>query len=370
MPSLPKISVLIVVLATHAFAQTENRPLPFFELISKDGEFVIALMGLNDTKLRRIENANLPRDEIISIRVASSGESGPTLLGTYVMQENRIEFHPRFPLQKGTEYRATYGSLVQRIVIPNDLIVVTTNVSEIYPTASVLPANLLKFYIAFSAPMSRGYGYDYVRLYDERGNEVEDPFPAIGVELWDPNQKQFTLLLDPGRIKRGIGINVNMGLPLVPENAYVLTVDAAWPDATGKPLGQSFQKKFRVVEPDHESPDFNRWELSVPSSATSEPMVVTFGEAIDYSLADRFVWVEDADGVIVKGDMLLSKEETVWTFTRASGTWEKGEYAIGIHSRLEDLAGNQVEKPFEVDVESGPTPIAELKTYLIPFTIR
>jgi len=37
-------------------------------------------------------------------------------------------------------------------------------------------ADLLKFYLHFSAPMRRGHIYDYVHLRDDTGQDVEIPF--------------------------------------------------------------------------------------------------------------------------------------------------------------------------------------------------
>ena len=37
---------------------------------------------------------------------------------------------------------------------------------------------------------------------------------GINQELWDPGMQRLTLLLDPGRIKRGVGPNLEAGLAL------------------------------------------------------------------------------------------------------------------------------------------------------------
>ena len=50
-----------------------------------------------------------------------------------------------------------------------------TVVEAVYPTAERLPENQLKFYLHFSAPMSRGEAYRRVQLLDEKGKAVELP---------------------------------------------------------------------------------------------------------------------------------------------------------------------------------------------------
>ncbi len=74
---------------------------------------------------------------------------------------------------------------------------------EIYPTSSELPENLLKFYIHFSQPMSRGQAYRHIKLLKADGKAVDGAYLEIGEELWDASSTRFTLLLEPGRIKRG-----------------------------------------------------------------------------------------------------------------------------------------------------------------------
>src|SRR6185436_15583273 len=79
-----------------------------------------------------------------------------------------------------------------------------TVVAQVYPTADALPANQLKFYLDFSAPMSFGDAYRHIRLLDEEGRDVPRAFLQTAHELWDARRQRFTLILDPGRIKRGL----------------------------------------------------------------------------------------------------------------------------------------------------------------------
>src|SRR5262249_56091734 len=81
---------------------------------------------------------------------------------------------------------------------------VPTVVEHVYPSRKELPENLLRFYFHFSAPMSRGDVYQYIRLLDAAGKPIEAPFLELEQELWDESGRRFTLLIDPGRIKRGL----------------------------------------------------------------------------------------------------------------------------------------------------------------------
>ena len=68
-----------------------------------------------------------------------------------------------------------------------------------------------RFFISFSAPMGFRGGTEYVHLLDGDGQVVDEPFLPLDVALWNENRTRYTLLLDPGRVKRGILPNAQMG---------------------------------------------------------------------------------------------------------------------------------------------------------------
>ena len=104
------------------------------------------------------------------------------MLGTYRVEGNAIRFEPQYPLVPGLSYQASFRpaelpvglpvnkgdrrELTAVVRVPTPSLTPATAVTHIYPTADVLPENLLKFYVHFSAPMSRGNIYDYIRLLE------------------------------------------------------------------------------------------------------------------------------------------------------------------------------------------------------------
>ena len=42
-------------------------------------------------------------------------------------------------------------------------------------------------------------GIGYVRLLDEAGGEVRDPFLPLDAEFWNRDRTRFTVFFDPGR---------------------------------------------------------------------------------------------------------------------------------------------------------------------------
>jgi hypothetical protein len=64
----------------------------------------------------------------------------------------------------------------------------------------------------------------------------------------------------------------------------------------------------------------------------------------------------------------VDREETRWQF-RPREPWRKGDYLIEVATLLEDLAGNSLDRPFEVDVfEKVEEKIAQT-TRTIRFTV-
>lgn len=295
-----------------------------------------------------------------------SGAVTPPMAGTVRIINDRLRFEPQFPLARGVRYRAEYRSapnatpLVAYFELPKDTSPPTTVVTQVYPTADVLPENQLKFYVHFSAPMARGAAYQNVRIRDSAGAVIELPFLELEEELWDPPMQRLTLLIDPGRIKRGVKPLEDIGPVFEAGRSYSLTIEAAWRDAVGKPLRERFEKKFRAGPADRTPPDPKRWKIRAPASGTRDAVVLEFDEPMDQALIMRLVDVPE-----VAGSDVLENQERRWKFTPAQ-PWKAGDYRITIPTTIEDLAGNNIGKTFDVDLFEGiqrriETPVVTLK---------
>ena len=175
-------------------------------------------------------------------------------------------------------------------------------------------------------------------------------------ELWDPEGRRLTLLLDPGRIKRDLVPNREQGPPLRRGETFELAVDPAWQDAKGAPLVEAHSKTFSVVEADRQSPDPGEWHLSPPSLNTREPLRVHFDEPLDRALSMRMLLVVAGDGQAVPGEPHVEGYDALWSF-RPAAPWAVGSYRLLVDPRLEDLAGNAVGRAFEV--QGGHTDTVE-----------
>lgn len=326
----------------------------------------VALTGLSQGALKLLhaaKAADLPR--LFAVQVEQEDPLRqlelPAIGGAYSVTAAGIEFRPGFPFERGVRYRASFRpealtGLASKAKPQTQLffqeraaIVRSTVVEHIFPSAAELPENLLKFYVHFSAAMSGGRIYDHIRLLDAQGQAVELPFLEIDEELWNPTMTRLTLFLDPGRIKREVRPLEEIGPALRSGQRYTLVLDSDWLDARGAALKARFEKAFTVVPPDRTPPDPLKWQVAAPAAGSRSALTVRFAEPMDHALALRLIAVRRADGSSVEGQPSLSQGEILWSFD-PSLAWTAGRYALVTIKTIEDLAGNNIGKPFEVDL--------------------
>ena len=83
----------------------------------------------------------------------------------------------------------------------------------IFPSSDEVPRTS-SMSIHFSGPMGRRGGLEHVSLLDDHGKPVVDPFLPVDGELWNADRTRYTVFFDPGRQKRGILPNREMGFSL------------------------------------------------------------------------------------------------------------------------------------------------------------
>ncbi len=345
--------------------------------------------GLSEATASALRDAQLDQDSWTSLlRVAvhrpdSDPVGTPPILGDYeVGADDVVRFRPMFPFDPGREYIVTFDRntlpdaadegnhvpVTAVVALPRPDIEPTTVVASVFPSGSRIPENQLKLYLEFSAPMSHVDGLEHIRLLDHAGHEVDEPFLPLGSVFWDYGYQRYTVFFDPGRVKRGILPNEELGRPLTAGQSYTLVVETTWPDAQGMPLKEELQKKFTVGPEDTTPIDPWSWRLRVPAAGTTQRFVVSFPEPLDHGLLRRGLAVEDSGGGPLEGDVEITNWETRWSFT-PSRSWQAGAYSLVALSILEDLAGNRIGVPFEIDVFERIDDQTEQEFYRIPFEI-
>jgi hypothetical protein len=212
---------------------------------------------------------------------------------------------------------------------------------------------------------SRG-GQDYLAIQDARGQAIADALLPLDTALWNPEHTRFTVLFDPGRVKRGILPNRRMGRPLTPGETFTLIVRAGWPDAHGVPIVATFQREYRVGPPIERGLDPGSWTVSPPPAGSREPLAVEFPWSLDRALLQRTLTITRGDAPVA-GDVTVSSGERRWIFTPRS-PWQAGDHALVAQRELEDVSGNRVGHAFETGAADADD--ARAAAARVPFTIR
>jgi hypothetical protein len=309
-------------------------------------------------ELTNIDPYTPPADGVIAVYAVPAEKAGtvdglPPMIGHIERDGTTVRFVPSFPPSPGVTYvaRAAWVPAVEdaKFTLPRCDTASTTKVSAIYPTSDRVPANLLKLYIEFSAPMSDGEAERRVHLLDSNGREVAAAFLHVDEELWDASRKRLTVLFDPGRIKRGLRSNVEDGAPLAGGRTFRVVIDKDWRDGDGRPLAEGATKTLTVVDADRTSPDSRQWDVEPPVAGTTRPLTIRFDEPLDRSLVERWVNVTDAAGNPVAGKMTIGEREATWSFVPARA-WTAEAYQVTVDPRIEDLAGNTPAFLFDADM--------------------
>lgn len=382
----------VLVMAGGGEAGGPTAPSLSVESAATAGDVRITIEGLGPGWIERIRHARLTDDQwehLLALRTGGPGSSSqPAMLGRYTLASGRLTFEPRWPLRSGLRYDVTCdleglahaagiarpaGSparLERRIELPGPHPVSAARVTEVYPSIAVVPANLLKFYVHFSAPMMQGEAARYVRLYDADGRLAQDAFLRLDEELWNAEGTRLTVFLDPGRIKRGLRPHRELGGPLRAGTRYRLHVDAAWPDAEGAPLRSGIDRWLTVVADDRVAPAIAGWRVTTPPAGSQAPLEVRAPEPLDHALAERMIGVRDAAGARVPVVARLGEGDRVIRLT-PERAWQAGDYRVELDAELEDLAGNSFRRLFDVDLDDPrERPRDDLRSVTLEVRVR
>lgn len=366
-PTLARFLLACLVCCVSGAVRAAETPRLFWNAPSgRPAHAVVEVSGLSSSAVAQLssdEKSGSGLERSLSVRVVqpdiASQISAPAMSGRYELSDGVLRFTPLFPLDPGIVYEAVFRNgdldpIRASFSVPRTKAGKSTQLVQVYPSADLLPENLLKFYLVFSAPMSRGNVYEFIHLRDDQDKLVELPFLEIDEELWNASHTRLTLFIDPGRIKRGVKPLEDIGPSLEAGKRYVLTIDDRWLDQNGLPMATSYAKTFLVGPPDRSMLDLGDWKLVSPAARSREALRIDFGEPLDHALAQRLIVVQRGDGSSVKGLVTLARDEREFRF-EPEAPWDRGSYRVQVRTIIEDLAGNNVGKSFEVDLFEGIT---------------
>jgi hypothetical protein len=370
---------LVVLLAAVLFAGRCSSPAVPLS-ISLESPSRVRVAGLSSAEAAALSAANLDSAAWQQIfRITTAADSPIAVAGTYTVAADAVQFEPAFAFDPGRRYRVEFDpsrmplARAERIVsaevsIPSGPDPPPVVVSAIYPSGEEWPANLLRFYVHFSGAMMRETGTGRVHILDGSGKEVPDALLPSTIDFWSPDQRRYTVFFEPGRLKRGIGPNLEMGRALLANRTFTVVVDTGWRDTKGRKLSQEYQRKIRVGPAREAALSLRDWRVTTPAAGSTDALVVVFPAPLDHALLLRAIGVARA-GVPLDGAVTVASGETEWRFVPTE-PWMRAPHELVVLSSLEDPSGNRIGRAFEV-LPTDPAATAEVpERFTLPIVIR
>ncbi len=343
-----------------------------------------SLGGADCIRVRGLARGVRPR--VLPATAAATVAAG-SMAGRLVVDGADMCFLPRFGFVAGTTYTVTTdglttntvttntvttdgvttdGDAAVRLVRPRPDAAAITEVLAIYPTATEVPRNLLRFSVWFSARMSEGRAAAHIRLLDEVGGVIAGALLPTEYELWDTERRRLTVLLDPARIKRGLEAHRQEGYPLRSGAAVRLVVDQHMHDARGNGLRAAAERTYLVGADERRHVEPHAWTLTAPPRQTLEPLTIAFDRPLDHGLLTRCLRAVGPDGRTVGGTADIGPGERSWRLTPRR-EWVPGSHRLLVDPDLEDLAGNSVARVFDRDLTRSADAPRPPISVMLPF---
>ena len=361
---VPRAFLLTLLLTTASFVAFSQTP----TLVAEGGK--VWVKNIEPEILytfARYYNTQADWESVFPVRI-QNGSATVTVAGKYEAFNESISFTPRYPFKSGTTYLAQFffdeiAHNPNEVYLPRvnaDALSLTFTTAEstgvlpelvaVYPKTNLIPENLLKFHFTFSKSMASGFAYSKIKLVKSNGEVVDKPFLIVDQELWDEEYKTLTILLDPGRIKRGLRPNLEMKPALQRSEQYFLVIDAGWRDIDNKHTNSRFVKQFTCVEADRTSPALKDFRVVSPAHENGS-LIIDFAQSLDFIGLQNAVRVLDQSGNMVKGKLGIIGESIVEFVPKNS--WTSSHFTLEFNPLLEDLAGNNLNRLFDEDLTLG-----------------
>jgi len=210
------------------------------------------------------------------------------------------------------------------------------NVVAVAPSGSTIPERLLRLSLTFATPPLDAV-LPQIALLHQDGSVIQGAL--LDQELWSPDRRTLTLLLDPGRVKTGLIKHDTQGLALRSGDRVTLQV------------ADQLARQWTVIPGGCVVPDPKTWQVKVPSAGTALPLTLVFPVAIDAQSRD-LIAVANEKGDRIQGASQLLNGETVWRFTPVV-PWSRGQLRLLVHPRLESPCGDEIGEAFEHATGNG-----------------
>jgi hypothetical protein len=303
----------------------------------------------------------------------------PDVVGRHELLTDGLRFIPHFPFDPGVRYRATFdpenfgdppplGPLTFEFSIASESSLARSQVSQVFPSSDALPENLLRFYVCFSGPMQRGRAEQHIAVLGSDGRPAPDVLYRAPAELWDRDMTCLTVLLDPGRLKRGVSPHRELGPPLRAGQEFALVIEPGMVDSSGRRLEEGFCKPFHVTRAVRAPVAPGGWKILRPAKKSLQPLEIVFPAPLDWAQLWDAIAVIPEDGPRLQGRVAIGQGERRWSFTPEL-PWKSGPYRLSVASGLEDVCGNTLLAPFDRPLRSREELGRQPARCFIPFCV-
>ncbi len=274
--------------------------------------------------------------------------SATILLGKVVKEKTSIRFIPLVPFGWNQEYTVAYNNIMDHFVINFPDSYEYLKIEAVYPSGRWVPTNILKWYIKFSRPINETNLYDHIQFTRSPGDTITKAILPLENALVNDHGTLLTLWIEPGRQKRDLIPNKQLGPVFENGKFYGLAILKDLKDNNGVPMQQDFTHIFQTVPPDRKKLDLNSWEV-LPPENDRDDLVILFHESMDYGSTMNGLTIINAEKKEITGDWQLIDNESISLFT-PKNPWSKGNYKVLLDATIEDLAGNNLNKLFDSKV--------------------
>lgn len=267
----------------------------------------------------------------------------------YALHNDILSLTPVYALGNNLEFEVQYktgdnNTSRRRFKTPvNPISSTAAKVVTAYPAADTIPYNTLFFHLRFSSAMMPDMqAYKHVKVFDEAGLERTNAWRQRS--YWLDSNRLLVLMIHPGRVKRGI----HYESPLFDSGKYyILEAGENMQDINGSPVATKYTKRFFVGGEDRLCPKAAINNNKLPSVNTSEPVLLSFSEGMDYVSVLDGAKIYDADGLEIPCSVDMDGADNTYKIL-PHRPWEKRKYVLVLKSAVCDLAANRINRPFEV----------------------
>ncbi|MEB3346499.1 Ig-like domain-containing protein [Aquimarina gracilis] len=291
------------------------------------------------------------------------------ILGSIISKKESSRFTPLIPFTFNQKYTVVYNGVVDYFEINPPKDYERLSIEAIYPSSRKLPSNVLKWYIRFSKSIDQTNPYDHIHFLTASGDTIRKAILNLENALISEDRKLLTVWIDPGRQKRGLIPNQQLGAVFEEGKEYSLVITQEFKDKEGIPLKQNQIHQFIITTSDRKQPNVNSWKIRSPEVGTISELKIDFKEQMDYGSMLNRITLLNPDKKKVTGDLKLIKNESTLVL-KPHKPWIKGEYEIVIDSRIEDLAGNNLNRLFDTKIVDETSKDIDKAFYSLFFSIK